>query len=98
MDYAAILSDAMSKKIGAERPQGCCRVYVSISDDAAAKAIAKVAKQLSLDFQKRSYYGTKNALYIGYDNMDGQVLARGSAVVNALKAAGISCYRDEQGD
>lgn len=77
---------------------GCARVYVAIADDDHAKGIAKAARKLGLDFQKRSYYGTRNALYIGYDNLDGRELARGSAVVAALTAAGITCYRDEQGD
>lgn len=98
MDYASILSDALSKPVANERPLGCCRVYVSISDAEHAKGIAKAAKKLNLDFQKKSYYGSRNALYIGYDNMDGNVLAKASAVVAALKVAGVPCYRDEHGD
>ena len=98
MDYAALLSDALKKPVVRERPVGCCRVYVSICDDGQAKEIAKAARKLGLDFQKRSYYGAKNALYIGYDNLDGKELARGSAVVAALEAAGIACYRVENGD
>ena len=98
MDVTSILADALKKPVGRERPLGCCRVYVSISDPDAAKKVAAAAKKLGKDFQKRSHYGTKNALYVGYDNMDGMTLARGTAVVDALKAAGIPCYRDEHGD
>lgn len=98
MDYAAILSAAMSKPVVAERPLGACRVYVSISDKEHAKGVAKAAKKVGVEFQTRTYYGTRTALYIGYDNFGGRELARGTAVVNALNAAGIPCFRDEQGD
>lgn len=97
-DFHAILSDAFSKPVAAERGIGCGRIYVAITDDAAAKEIAKAAKRLGKIFDKRSHYGTRNALYIGYDNCDGMALARGTAIVSALKAAGVSCYRDEHGD
>lgn len=98
MDYAALLTEAFSKPVVRERGIGCGRIYVAITDDAAAKAIAKAAKKIGKIFDKRSHYGTRNALYIGYDNCDGMALARGTAVVAALTAAGIPCYRDEHGD
>lgn len=98
MDYASLLASAMSKPIVRERGIGCGRIYVSISDKAHAKGIAKAAKKLNLIWQKKSHYGTSNALYIGYDNCDGMALARGTAVVETLRAAGIQCYRDEQAD
>ena len=93
-----ILSEAFLKPVTAERGIGCGRIYVAISDKEAAKEVAKAAKKLGKIWQKKSHYGTSNALYIGYDNCDGLALARGTAVVAALKAAGISCYRDEHGD
>ena len=98
MDVTSILANAFQKPVAAERPLGCCRVYVSVSDPAAAKKVAAAAKKLGKIWQKKSHYGAPNALYVGYDNMDGMALARGTAVVEALNAAGISCYRDEQGD
>jgi hypothetical protein len=98
MDIAALLKSAFEQPVSPERPIGCGRVYVSITDDAFAKKVKAAAKKLGKDFQPKSYYGTKNALYIGYDNMDGRALARGTAVVAALNSAGIPCYRDEQGD
>lgn len=81
-----------------ERPIGCCRVYVVITDPDAAKAMPKIAKKGNYIFQKKAHYGMRNALYIGYDNCDGRSLARGTVVVNALKHIGIDCYREEHGD
>lgn len=98
MELTQILTEAFAKPISAERAIGCGRIYVAISDKEAAKNVAKAAKKIGKIFDKRSHYGTSNALYIGYDNCDGIALARGTAVVAALKAAGISCYRDEHGD
>ena len=98
MTITATLAAAKHQAISPERAIGCCRVYVSIADKAQAKEVAKAAKALGMIWQGRSHYGTSNALYIGYDNCDGNALARGTAVVNALKSAGINCYRDEQGD
>lgn len=98
MDVQKILADALSKPVAPERPMGACRVYVSILDADMAKLVSKAAKKLGKDFQKKSYYGDRNALYIGYDNFDGKDLARGSAVVAALKAAGIDCVRCEGAD
>jgi hypothetical protein len=96
-DLLETLKSAFEKPVTPERPQGCCRVYVSVADTAARK-VASVAAKLGKDFQAKSYYGTRNTIYVGYDNMDGRALARGTAVVSALEAAGISAYRDEQGD
>lgn len=98
MNYPLLLAEAFAKSALPERAIGCCRVYVSITDDAAAKEIAKAAKKLGRLYQKRSHYGARNALYIGYDNCDGFSLARATAVVETFKAAGIACYRDENGD
>ena len=98
MDVVAILKSALEAPVIPERPQGCGRIYVAVPDKDAAKKVSAAAKKLGMDFQPRSYYGTRNALYIGYDNADGRTLARGTAVVAALKAVGISCHRDEHGD
>lgn len=93
MDYVAILRDALGSPVTPERPLGCGRIYVSV-DKAHAKGIRAAAAKLGKLFQTRSHYGTANALYVGYDNCDGQALARGTAIVAKLKAAGIECYRD----
>lgn len=98
MDIANILTDAFAKPVAAEPAIGCCRVYVGISDPEAAKAVAKAAKKIGKIFDKKSHYGTRNALYVGYDNCDGRALARATAIVSALKAAGVDSYRDEHGD
>jgi hypothetical protein len=97
MNYVSVLKAAFEQKVASEQPLGCCRVYVSV-DKAHAKGVAAACKKLNLIFQKKSHYGASNAVYVGYDNCDGKALAKGSAVVAALKAAGVDCYRDEQGD
>lgn len=99
MNYTAILTEALQAAAAAfpERGIGCGRIYVSV-DKEHARGIAKAAKALGKIFQKRSHYGTSNALYIGYDNCDGRALAQGTTVVNVLKSHGIGCYRDECGD
>lgn len=73
------------------------RIYVSV-DKAHAAGVKKAAKAAGLIFEGRSHYGSSNALYIGYDNCDGRALAKGTAMVAALKAEGIGCFRDEQED
>lgn len=98
MDVQKILADALAKPVVAEAPQGACRVYVSILDAEQAKLVSKAAKRIGKDFQKKSYYGDRNVIYIGYDNFNGMDLARGSAVVAALKGAGIDCVRCENAD
>lgn len=98
-DYAAILTEAFRAAAAAtpERGCGCGRIYVSVASE-HARGIARAAKKLGKIYQRRSYYGTSNALYIGYDNSDGRALAQGTAVVSVLASHGISSYRDECGD
>jgi hypothetical protein len=91
------LAAAFLAPVTPERGIGCGRIYVSVGGE-HAKEVAKAAKALGKKFQKRSHYGTANALYVGYDNCDGEALARGSAIVAALKAAGVDAFRDEHGD
>ena|SRR5665213_1676002 len=97
MDYVALLTTAFTTPVPAERGIGCGRVYVAV-DKEHAKGIKAAAKKLGKIFQGRSHYGASNTIYIGYDNCDGNALARGTFVVATLKAAGIGCYRDENGD
>lgn len=112
LDYKTILRNAFDQRGTPERPSGCGRVYVCIStagglwptaeQEAEAKrhvaGIKKAAKELDLIFQTRSHYGDRNALYVGYDNASGRELGRGTAIVAALKEAGIQAYRNEHGD
>lgn len=98
MDYVAILKAAFEAPVTRESGIGCGRIYVAIVEKEHVAGIKKAAKTLGKIFQAKSHYGTSNALYIGYDNCDGIALARGTAIVTALKAAGIAAYRDEQGD
>ena len=98
MDVSSILSSAMSAPVAPERPIGCCRVYVAGFDKSLARKVAAAAKTVGLSYQAKTYYGARNAIYVAYDNMDGLGLARATAIVNAFKSAGISCYRDEGAD
>lgn len=112
LDYTAILRAAFEQPAQAERISGCGRVYVCISTPgglfpsdqqiAEGKAhqagIKKAAQKLGKIFQARSHYGDRNALYVGYDNASGVELGKGTAIVNYLKAQGITCYRNEHGD
>ena len=91
------LQHAFSIPVSPERGIGCCRVYVTVSKGSAS-AVAKAAQAINKTFQRKAHYGMSNALYIGYDNCDGEALARGTAVVRALQALGIDCSRQEHGD
>ena len=80
----------------AARATGCGRVYVAISKE-HRNGIKAAAKKLGV-----RYLGAESqcphALYVGYDNATGIELGKGAAVAEALKAAGVSCYRDEYDD
>lgn len=99
IDYKSAITAGIEsgRTASPERGIGCGRVYVCV-DKAHASGIKKAAKDAGLIFEGRSHYGASNALYIGYDNCDGRALAKGTAMVAALNAKGIGCYRDEQGD
>lgn len=97
LNYTRILNEAFTSPAAPERPLGIGRIYVVI-DKGHARGVAKAAKALGKIFQTKAHYGMKNALYIGYDNHDGRALARGTKVVEVLKAHGIGAYRDEHGD
>lgn len=78
---------------------GCGRVYVVVSGDRATiNAVAAAAKKLGVIFQRKAYYGLRNALYVGYDNADGRALARGEAIAEHLTAAGIPAYSEACAD
>lgn len=93
----AAWSAPYTKKTGAFG--GCGRVYVSVSGEREfVNAFAAAAKKLGLIFQRKAHYGLRNALYVGYDNADGNALAKGEAVAEALKARGFSAYSEAFGD
>ena len=98
INYKAVLTEAFSAPVVRERGIGCGRIYVCVTDKEQAKEVGKAAKALGKIFQKKAHYGLTNALYIGYDNSTGTELSRGTTVVNVLQAAGIKCYRTEEGD
>lgn len=78
---------------------GCGRVYVSVSGERATiNAVSAACKKLGLVFDRRSYYGTRNAIYIGYDNADGRALAKGEAFAAKLSELGLPAYCDAHGD
>ena len=78
---------------------GCGRVYVAVSGERETiNAVAAAARKLGLRFERKTYYGTRNAFYIGYDNASGRELAKGEAIAEALTAAGLPAYMDAHGD
>ena len=96
MDYVSILRSALNAPYSTARATGCGRVYVAISKE-HRRGIAAAAKKLGA-----RYWGKESqcpyALYVGYDNGTGIELGKGTAIADALKAAGVSCYRDEYDD
>jgi len=102
MDVAKILAEAWAAPYTPERASGCGRVYIALfgNDRKTMAAIRKAAKAQRILFYSKSQGGSRlgNTLYVGYDNARGDVLGRGTAIAAALKAAGISCYREEYED
>ncbi len=80
---------------------GCGRAYVCISSTNGRKtinAVAAACKALGLMFLRKAYGVGNNAIYIGYDNATGTMLAKSDAFAEALNAQGIACYTDAHGD
>lgn len=74
---------------------GAGRVYVMMPGDAKlASVILKACKALGLTFQRKSYYGGTNAIYVGYENFSGATIAKGDAFARELRAAGLDAYYD----
>ena len=96
MDYVKILRNALAQPYSTARATGCGRVYVAISKP-HRRGIKAAAQKLGI-----RYLGSEsqcpNALYVGYDNATGIELGKGAAIADALKAAGVECYRDEFDD
>jgi hypothetical protein len=98
MTLAHIIREAFDRPVSPERGYGCGRVYVSIVEKEAAKKVKEACKAIGITYQTKGHYGTTNVIYCGYDNADGNALARGTVVAETLKAQGIRCYREEHGD
>ena len=95
---ASVISSCLTSQVAPQRAIGCCRVYVVISEK-AARPLVKAACQISGAMYLKDAHGTSgNAIYVGYDNCRGDVLARGAVLVKALQDVGVVCYRDEVGD
>lgn len=79
---------------------GCGRAYVCIGgkDRKLINAVARACAALGLIFQRKAYYGLRNAIYIGYDNADGRALAKSEAFAASLTAAGIPAYSEACSD
>ena len=80
---------------------GCGRAYVCISslvDRKTLNLIKKSVSQCGLRYLNKAYGVGNRAIYVGYDNADGRALAQAEAIALNLKALGIDCYDDAQGD
>jgi hypothetical protein len=112
INYTKILAEAFALRGTPERVSGCGRVYVCLSPEGGlfptaeqeaqhkkdVAGIKKAAKALGKIYQTNGHGGLRKCLYVGYDNASGLELGRGTAIVAFLKANGIGCYRDENGD
>jgi len=99
MDYVSALKSAISaaSTVSPERGSGCGRIYVIPSSE-HKRGLKAAAKKLGVIWTDKTYGIGASSLYVGYDNCTGKELAKGTAMVAALKAHGIDCYRDEVAD
>lgn len=80
---------------------GCARIYVGVFgvDRKTVNAIAAACKKADLIFQRKAYYGMRNAIYIGYEmGTTGAAYCKGEAFAAALSAAGIPAMVEAFGD
>lgn len=97
VDYIGALERAMKATPAPVRASGCGRVYI-VPEKAHKKGLKAACVKLGMRWLADAYGSAKGVIYVGYDNADGRALARGAAMVEVLKAAGIDCYRDEVDD
>lgn len=79
------------------RGYGCGRAYVCVSSSngrATINAVSAACKALGMIFNRKGYNVGPNAIYIGYDNAKGDMIAKSEAFAAALNAKGIACYAD----
>ena len=79
---------------------GCGRVYVEIVSPKITKSskLGKIIQSLGLLMTSRPYYGGSSRIYVGYDNASGQEYKLGEIIEEKLKAVGVQCYVDGDGD
>ena len=94
IDYVAALEEAMTAPYIVTRSSCCGRVYVVPAKE-HKRGLRAAAKKLGARWLPEAYGTARGVLYVGYDNADGNALARGAAMVEILKARSIGCYRDE---
>lgn len=96
---ADALKAAMAASFTPRRPSGCGRAYVCVrGTKEEIKAFAAACKAQGHVFMKKAYGSGSNALYVGYDNCDGRVLARADVIAEVLNKHGLSAYADAVGD
>lgn len=93
IENAVIAAHAAPAK--AAQAFGCGRAYVCVSGDRATiNAVAAACRKLGRIFQRRAYYGLRNAIYVGYDNATGRETGKAEGIAAALNAAGIEAYAE----
>lgn len=99
MIFEKILREWISSTPSRGNIVGCCRVYVSVSiDKKNVKNLEEACKNYNIIFQKKSYYGDLNAIYVGYDNCDGISIGKAEKLVEIFKNNGISAFVCLNGD
>ncbi len=91
---------AISNMTGYRQVGGCGRVYVEIISPKvrANSKIAKLIESFGYRMTSRPYSTGKNRIYVGYDNATGKEYMMGEIIAKELKAVGVSCYVDGDGD
>ena len=68
------------------------------ADRKTLNLIKKSVSQCGLRYLNKAYGVGNRAIYVGYDNATGRQLAQAEAIALNLRALGIDCYDDAQGD
>ena len=97
IDYVGALERAKVAPVPPVRASGCGRVYI-VPEKAHKRGLKAACAKVGMRWLADAYGSAKGVIYVGYDNADGRALAKGAAMVEALKAEGIDCYRDEVAD
>lgn len=98
-EVARAAAEALRAPVAPVRPVGCCRVYVELAGGTLrrtsrlAKALAAAGVRLT---PRPGSAGVRP--YVGYDNCSGAELARAEATAAAMRAAGVACLVDYDGD
>ena len=97
IDYVQVLTDAIAAAAAAPVAENLAsrRVYI-LPDTEHNRGLKVAAFKLGMIYG-RSVFGC-NALYVGYDNATGLEIGKADAMVSALRAAGVGCYRSTWDD